>query len=689
MPVDPVSLAVGSAGGILDGIGSIISARAQSKAAERAAERAQQMAAQGQGIYGEFRQYGLNNLGDVNDTSNKMRNNASALLYGSDGNYEGSQLSNYQKLIDTMGPEALMAMLNDPYGAGMNPEMLQMIQQMGGSEAFSSLMNGVKGNGGNARGNRQTLFDRANELANGAGGSFAQQDAGSEQVSNRGVNPFNQTMMDRGSEMVNRSGVTENLNFGRGAALDILGAQGKNADSRALVGAGRDIVANGGRTADQQNVFKQSMQDFAGGGHTDGTRGMTAAGMGMVNSGGRTDASRYLVNRGQELSSENPLLSMEDTMSFARDTAGRGIRDRSQQARAQALARGGGAGSTVFNGQQADGLYEFADQAAEAESAAMQKALVDRQSLGLNQLNQGLNSVGAGGGMENTRVGLGSGLAQAGEGVAANRYSTAGGIANSSEQSTTNRLNAGGNIALSGLSQEQQAYLESINMMPKLDAAAANNANVFGGLGIAGSGDQVNRMNAGSSMISNGINNRNNSISTANNVENSTDNTEIQNNQLLRALFGDERSAAATQFGSMLNGGQFGQSLNQNRVQAGQTGLGNTQSMINFLNGQLGTSLSTLLASGGQNFDMAKSGLNLQAGGTSGANGIPGMSATGGLFSGLGQMTSQIPSFNRAPRQNPAISMRNTIGSGRSQNPMTFMPGGPISPYFNPYSYDD
>ncbi len=134
------------------------------------------------------------------------------------------------------------------------------------------------------------------------------------------------------------------------------------------------------------------------------------AALGIIGKQGQTPLSQYFSTRGMQLAGTNPLLSTPEAAAIAGNQAATNFKAQQKQAMAQALARGGGAGSQTFGGSAAEGLADISDMGQQTVSNAFQQALLNQQGLGLQQQAQGTNMGATGGSLANTQLGLGSGL---------------------------------------------------------------------------------------------------------------------------------------------------------------------------------------------------------------------------------------------------------------------------------------
>lgn len=140
---------------------------------------------------------------------------------------------------------------------------------------------------------------------------------------------------------------------------------------------------------------------------TDFLTGQASAAGNIVGSGGQTANNSYISGRSQQLSSMNPLLSTGQAASMALDQAGTANANAAQTARAQAMNRGGGAGTVAGAGAANGGLADFSDAALRNTSNTLQQALAGQQGLNLQQVLGGLNAAQGGSALQQSLLNTG------------------------------------------------------------------------------------------------------------------------------------------------------------------------------------------------------------------------------------------------------------------------------------------
>lgn len=247
--------------------------------------------------------------------------------------------------------------------SGQNPWMQQLSQGfLGNTQAINNMLPGfIPGAGA------QNLPQYA-----GQPGNMVYQD---QNMANavRGTTDLTgntQGMIDWASQMINSGGQTNTQGPLNQYSQSLM--NGSNPQQQALSQAGSSAMQNGGMTPALQGALAQAM--------------------GVVQGGGQTGLTNQLAQRGLDLSSGNPLLSMQNAAGFAEDQSGRNFANAAQTARTQAMARGQGPGSIVASGAGNDALRDNSDAALAGTAQASQQALTGQQGLNLQQLAQGLNT---------------------------------------------------------------------------------------------------------------------------------------------------------------------------------------------------------------------------------------------------------------------------------------------------------
>ena len=404
-----------------------------------------------------------------------------------------------------------------------------------GADAYQSLLGG----GGLVNGSQQQVMDALTQLANGGGTNQDLKGAGIQAVNNGGLNGYDSRLQALGDYNLSRNGyVDPNLTT--------------------LANAGQSGLQNNGLSATGAAAQQQALQG--------------------VQRGGQTGTTQALQGIGTNFAGQQALLPTALAASFAKDQAGQQAQNAAQDFQAQALARGGGAGSTVANGAANSGLADFANNIAQSQSNAYQNSLVQQQGLNLQQQGQG------------AQMALGAGN------LAAGQLGTYGSLLTGQQGVQNQTYGIGGNL-LQGAAQGANA-----------------SANTYGNLGVSGGQLGNQTLGIGSSNLNNAVGNQ----TSAGQAVNGLTNTQLQ--ALLGAGQGLNANAntANSGYNSALNG------------QLGSQSIGNAQgnnyySQLNNLFGSQGAnnqtslglnnnSLQALLALSGQGFNYAQSGLAGQSG---------------------------------------------------------------------------
>ena len=410
---------------------------------------------------------------------------------------------------------------------------------------------------------RQNFLETINPLLSGANPQMgAMSDVGSEILRTRGGNQFSLGNMDMANQVLRQNGQTDWLN---GLVQNLAGIAeqgGATPFTRGGQGFAGNILSSDGRTP------------FSGAGALAGLQGIAT--------GGQSGVNNALADRGLELFDREPLISPQQALSFAADSAGTANNRAFEAVMRRAQARGGGPGNVVAAGAANSGMGEFADTAARNTAEAMRNALTQQQELGLRQQGIGAEALASAGGQQNQRLGTYADLLSAMEGQ------------------STNRLGLG----FSGLGQlgglENQRLLGALGMVPDAQNSATQRASVYGGLGNSADSNNIQRLLAGGGFLQNftgnqlaALNALNNQIANqdqytlgagglANNISNSQSNIF---NQMFQNQLGSQQAG--------LNAGNLFGNLAQNMF-------GNAQNNLNMWNQNVMNSWNPLLGLAGQ-----------------------------------------------------------------------------------------
>lgn len=411
------------------------------------------------------------------------------------------------------------------------------------------------------------------------------------------------------------------LNVGQGQTLpqaqqqdvikQLLGQGGQTGFTSGLLDRSQDAFSNGGNTGDMNALRKLVGDVYNRGGNTSTTNALQGQGLGLLNSingtpgqtqtgataekaglggilaGGQTDATNYLNQRGSELAKQNPLLSLNDAYSFARNQSAQDYQHQGDSARRYAAQHGGALAPEIASGEQNKLMNDTMNQALSAGQNAGQQALTQQQGLNLNQLQQGLGAVGQGQGLATGNLGQYSNLTQ--------------GL----ENSATNRFGVGANTASSGQGLANQQLLDALNMLPTTNAQAIQNNLGLGNLALGGQQQDTSRLLGGANVL---------------NQQNSTQLSGLEGGIPLQQLGAQSLNSGIQNYNSGVNSdqqmnesilqalqGALGLNLGQGSAQAGAYGnlTGQNQNLISMLLGGSQNASSGLGSLAGQNLNYA------------------------------------------------------------------------------------
>lgn len=312
--------------------------------------------------------------------------------------------------------------------------------------------------------------DRAKEMIGGQ--NETQQtlkDVSSSLLSNRGANPLD-SFQDRAIDTQNAGGMNGTLDALLKLGLTSAGTP-QSSQSNSLASAGQSQLDANGQTATGAQAEK--------------------AGLAGILGGGNNAASDYLTQRGQQITSQDPLLPFDTAVSLARNQAGTSAANAATNMRRQAMARGGGPGATVANGLQNQGLADFQNQALQNEGTAVGDAMKNQQGLQLQQFQNGAGMLNSGQTQANQRLGTYSDLTNALEGNA------------------TKRLGVGGDLLSSSGQLENTKAGQGLSAINNVAGQANQNIGTMGQLGLGSGQLDLSRLAEGGNLA----NSYNNSVS--------------------------------------------------------------------------------------------------------------------------------------------------------------------------------
>lgn len=272
-----------------------------------------------------------------------------------------------------------------------------------GSDAYGRMMAG----NGQVVGNQQDALNTLSSLLGGGGALEGMNAAGNAAIQNGGMSGYDSGLQNMSNYVLQRGGYDQNLN--------------------ALGDAGKNALANQGLTATGAAAQNEGLQ-------------------GLLRQG-QTGTTSRLQDIGTNLASQSAILPSSLVAGFAKDQAGEQARKSAENFQAQALARGGGAGSTVANGAQNAGLADFANQMQEAQANAYQNALTQQQGLNLQQQGQGAQMALGAGGLAAGQLGTYGNLLTGQQGVQNQTLATGGNLLGNAAQGANAAMGTYGNLA--------------------------------------------------------------------------------------------------------------------------------------------------------------------------------------------------------------------------------------------------
>jgi hypothetical protein len=263
---------------------------------------------------------------------------------------------------------------------------------------------------------------------------------------------------------------------------------GANPLVNAGVSGGLDLLQS--RGMDPMTAIYQDLAIKAAAGDTStgAEQRMAQLGMQNIEGGGWTPQSGAMSDVGMQILQQNPLMSPEQAMSFAADTAGAKSRQAAQAQMARSLARGGGPGSVVASGLQEEGMADYYDQANRLQADSVQNALNQQQQLGLGQWGQAGGLLSGAGQLAAQRLGQGMDMVGSAHDRDLQRQGMYFGQGQQAGQQANDRMTLGANL-MGQTGQLQSGLMGLYNQM-------MGNQNQYalglGGLGMQGSSNLGN-----------------------------------------------------------------------------------------------------------------------------------------------------------------------------------------------------
>ncbi len=431
--------------------------------------------------------------------------NADMNLWGNEG-FQG-QISQQQDALK--GLQALVPQLFSQSNLRqMSPEIADVISNLQGFQGLVdpavSQAQGLltsQGSTYDTQALRDTLWRNIN--GQGAMGSFA--DLGQDLLGRRGVTEFTQGTQKAGQAAQNTGGYNGALEALLGNAFGLVENNGMTADMASALPTLQALISGGGKTDLSQAV---SALGLGGAGlNAGGVPGQTAIGgaaqqtaLEALLSGGAKPGTEFLQSLGADIAGKPTTLSLADAAAFARNTSGTAAKNAAATARRQALARGGGPGA-IAAGSQNEALTDFADQALQAESAALQSALLGQQGVLGQEQSRGIQALLGGLGTEATNYGNAADLMKGLESTATQRYGTGGNLALGAGGLEQALMGTGlqGLTSLLGLGTQRQ--LGGINAGTNIDQAAAQRMLGLTNAGNAAYGNEITATGLGGNLL--------------------------------------------------------------------------------------------------------------------------------------------------------------------------------------------
>lgn len=205
---------------------------------------------------------------------------------------------------------------------------------------------------------------------------------------------------DYGLGMFRRGGDTGSRDF----LFDRIneGMIGAGAHRGTLGDVGLSLLGNYGQTAFTRGLQDRGMDAVNAGGFTPTLQAAQGVGMDVLGRGGRTDLTGAIAGRGMDLFDREALLSPLENFNIAQEQASRATDATFRRALRAALNRGGQApGVVAAGGAEHDPMSEWADAASRNITDATRNAMVQRQGLGLQEMQTGLQGALGAAGEEN------------------------------------------------------------------------------------------------------------------------------------------------------------------------------------------------------------------------------------------------------------------------------------------------
>jgi hypothetical protein len=260
-------------------------------------------------------------------------------------------------------------------GSIQNAFLPQMLGQMG---TFQNLANSQQSDLASRLGNAQSFLGQA----------FMTPTAESRVPGIRDVMNFTGGIAGAGTDILRMLGQNLGQNSQMSGGMDIarLMAGGQTGDFNTLRGLGGQLTQGGGSTPFTQAVQGAGINALGNQGMTPQLQGIQQQAQGLF---GLDPSTAMASGRSMDILGRDPLLPMDQVVSMARNQAATGAQNRLRTLKRELMNRTGVGGPMIGSGQTNELLTELGDEALQAESAAVQNAIMQQQGLQLQQFGMG------------------------------------------------------------------------------------------------------------------------------------------------------------------------------------------------------------------------------------------------------------------------------------------------------------
>jgi hypothetical protein len=374
-------------------------------------------------------------------------------------------MSNMDQYNAALTPQAITQLFQNS-GMYITPEMQAANLALGNvANTFTNprdvALQGFMGGGWTPQ--YQSTFDRMNEMRTGQGWQMGTQaNVGGDLLGGRGQTAHTIALQNAMGQQLPTGGMNPMLWGGQQTAANVLGNQGYTPGLAGLSQQGAQIMREGG------------WDPYTAAAGAIGTEGLLR--------GGGTATTDALQAIGTNLAAREALLPMDKAVAAAGDRASNAAISQFEAAQRRAEARGGGPGP-VRGGIQNAGMADYADQAARLVADAQNKAMMDQQSLQLQQR------------------GLGEGMARGAGSLEASRLGTMGNILGTAEGARQGMFGYGASMMPQAESIAAQRMGQAYGAIPGMQNAGTNVLSAYlqgGGMGMQ---NELGRMGLGGTLL--------------------------------------------------------------------------------------------------------------------------------------------------------------------------------------------